>query len=418
MDPVISVEHVSKQYRLGAVGSGTIKDDLKRWWHRTTGREDPFITVGEVNDKATRATGNYVWALRDISFEVQRGEVLGIIGRNGAGKSTMLKILSRVAEPTTGRITIKGRVASLLEVGTGMHPELTGRENVYLNGAILGMNRREIDRKFDEIVAFSGVERFIDTPIKRYSSGMHVRLGFAVAAHLEPEILIVDEVLAVGDADFQKRCLGKMKDVSEKDGRAVIFVSHNVGAIQRLCTSCLLLHNGTFQFKADPRSAIDHYSSSLSLAIYEFKDWSKSNAQIMRAWCEGITKRPSNEIGIGEDWKIVVEFRINMDLNDFVCAAGIVDISNTPINTTWTLPRAISSGIYRAEFQNSTIRFAAGKYFINIGLSNGKEVLEYIENAFGFDLIANTNELDPSIKILDAHSGYVLNPMNSEIYEI
>ncbi|MBL7891470.1 MAG: ABC transporter ATP-binding protein, partial [Bacteroidia bacterium] len=242
-DTVIKVENISKQYRLGQVGTGTLSHDLNRIWHKMRGNEDPYLKIGEVNDRTQAGSSKYVWSLRDVSFDVKRGEVLGIIGKNGAGKSTLLKILSRVTQPTTGTIKTKGRIASLLEVGTGFHPELTGRENVFLNGAILGMERSEIKAKFDEIVDFSGVERYIDTPVKRYSSGMYVRLAFAVAAHLEPEILIVDEVLAVGDAEFQKKCLGKMKDVSNS-GRTILFVSHNMTAVNTLCSRCLYLKNG------------------------------------------------------------------------------------------------------------------------------------------------------------------------------
>src|SRR5690348_13646482 len=241
---VIKVEKLSKQYRLGNVGTGSIAHDINRAWHRLRGKEDPYLKIGEENDRSKKGSSEYVWALRDINFEVKQGEVLGIIGRNGAGKSTLLKILSRTTSPTTGSIKIKGRVASLLEVGTGFHPELTGRENIFLNGAILGMTKKEIKSKFNEIVDFAGVERYIDTPVKSYSSGMYVRLAFGVAAHLEPEILIVDEVLAVGDAEFQKKALGKMKDVSTQEGRTVLLVSHNMGAIQRLCEKCLLLDKG------------------------------------------------------------------------------------------------------------------------------------------------------------------------------
>jgi lipopolysaccharide transport system ATP-binding protein len=244
MSAIISVSQVSKQYRLGEVGTGSLQQDINRWWHRLRGKEDPYLQVGDSNDRSSRGQSDYVWALQDINFEVQRGEVLGIIGRNGAGKSTLLKILSRVAEPTTGRIAMQGRIASLLEVGTGMHPDLTGRENVYLNGAILGMSKKEISSRFDEIVAFAGVERYIDTPVKRYSSGMHVRLGFAVAAHLEPDVLIVDEVLAVGDYEFQKKCLGKMREVSQAEGRTILFVSHNMTAIRNLCSRAIILNNG------------------------------------------------------------------------------------------------------------------------------------------------------------------------------
>lgn len=241
---VIKAEHISKQYRLGLVGTGTVRDDLKRWWYNLRGKEDPFLKIGEANDRSRKGESDYVWSLRDINFEINQGDSVGIIGRNGAGKSTLLKILSQVTQPTTGKIYTKGRIASLLEVGTGFHPEMTGRENIYLNGAILGMRKHEITRKLDEIIAFSGVERYIDTPVKRYSSGMYVRLAFAVAAHLESEILIVDEVLAVGDAEFQKKCLGKMNDVSKGEGRTVLFVSHNMAAVKSLCTRGILLKNG------------------------------------------------------------------------------------------------------------------------------------------------------------------------------
>lgn len=259
---VICVENLSKQYRLGEIGTGALSHDLKRWWYQLRGKPDPFAKIGEVNDRSTKGSSDYVWALQDINFEVKQGEVLGIIGKNGAGKSTLLKILSKTTTPTTGSVKIKGRIASLLEVGTGFHPELSGRENIFLNGAILGMTKREIKTKFDEIVDFSGVERYIDTPVKRYSSGMYVRLAFAVAAHLDPEILIVDEVLAVGDAEFQKKCLGKMKDVSVSEGRTVLFVSHNIGAINQLCTSALLLDNGVISLFGATERVIANYLQS------------------------------------------------------------------------------------------------------------------------------------------------------------
>jgi lipopolysaccharide transport system ATP-binding protein len=260
-DVIINVENISKLYQLGQVGTGTLHKDLKRWWFRVTGREDPFMRIGQINDRSKKSDSDFVWALRDISFQVKEGEVMGVIGRNGAGKSTLLKILSKITTPTTGEITINGRVASLLEVGTGFHPQLTGRENIFMNGAILGMRKWEIQKKFDEIVDFAGVAAYIDTPVKRYSSGMTVRLGFAVAAHLEPDILVVDEVLAVGDAEFQKKCIGKMKDVSANHGRTVLFVSHNLGSISSLCQSGLLLHNGTTICKDDITKVLGIYSS-------------------------------------------------------------------------------------------------------------------------------------------------------------
>lgn len=255
----LSVENVSKQYRLGQVGTGTLSHDLKRWWYKARGLEDPYLQIGESNDRTQKGETDYVWALRDVSFDVQQGDAIGIIGRNGAGKSTLLKLLSKVTKPTTGNIKVQGRIASLLEVGTGFHPEMTGRENIYLNGAILGMTRKEIKRKFDEIVAFAGVDRYVDTPVKRYSSGMYVRLAFAVAAHLESEILIVDEVLAVGDAEFQKKCLGKMGDVSRGEGRTVLFVSHNMAAVKELCNKGIVMVNGSLKSQGSALDSVIEY---------------------------------------------------------------------------------------------------------------------------------------------------------------
>jgi lipopolysaccharide transport system ATP-binding protein len=258
-DVILKVENLSKQYRLGTVGTGTISHDFNRFLARIRGKEDPYLKIGESNDRASKGESEYVWALKDINFEVKRGEVLGIIGKNGAGKSTLLKILSKVTGPTTGAIKSNGRIASLLEVGTGFHPEMTGKENIFLNGAILGMTKKEISSKLDEIVSFSGCERYIDTPVKRYSSGMTVRLAFAVAAHLEPDILIVDEVLSVGDAEFQKKAIGKMQDISNSDGRTVLFVSHNMAAVKSLCTRGVVLENGSVVFKGGTEEAVEHY---------------------------------------------------------------------------------------------------------------------------------------------------------------
>ncbi|MFV0539035.1 MAG: ABC transporter ATP-binding protein [Dysgonomonas sp.] len=258
-DIAIKFENISKQYRLGLIGTGTILHDINRWWYTARGKEDPYLKIGEVNDRASKGNSKYVWALKDITFDVKQGEVIGIIGKNGAGKSTLLKILSRVTSPTTGSIKAKGRIASLLEVGTGFHPELTGRENIFMNGSIMGMNKAEIKSKMDEIVNFAGVERYIDTPVKRYSSGMTVRLGFAIAAHLEPEILVVDEVLAVGDAEFQKKAIGKMKDVSTSEGRTVLFVSHNMGAVKSLCQTGILLEDGAIKYQGEVSKVIDEY---------------------------------------------------------------------------------------------------------------------------------------------------------------
>ena len=313
-DTVISVENISKQYRLGEVGTGTISHDLNRWWHKLRGKEDPYLKIGQTNDRTIKGTSEYVWALQDVNFAVKRGEVLGIIGRNGAGKSTLLKILSRVTTPTTGEIKIKGRIASLLEVGTGFNPEMTGRDNIYLNGAILGMRKREIDRKFDEIVDFSGVERYIDTPVKRYSSGMYVRLAFAVAAHLEPEILIVDEVLAVGDAEFQKKCLGKMKDVAGH-GRTILFVSHNMGAVRTLCNSGILLKNGALAFAGSIDTVTSAYleagvERSPSHTIFLAKPTGRTAIwmESVSILCNGM---PSSFLETGDKLSLAIKFRSN-----------------------------------------------------------------------------------------------------------
>lgn len=263
---ILQVNNVSKLYRLGQLGTGTISHDLNRWWHLVRGKEDPYMLVGETNDRTQKGNSDYVWSLKDINFEVRQGDVIGIIGKNGAGKSTLLKILSQVTSPTTGKVKIRGRIAALLEVGTGFHPELTGRENIYLNGAILGMTKNEIKSKFDEIVDFSGVEKYIDTPVKRYSSGMMVRLGFAVAAHLEPEILIVDEVLAVGDAEFQKKCMGKIQNVAG-EGRTVLFVSHNMQAMQMICKRGILLKNGQIEDDTDISTCIKKYNGLFSDSV-------------------------------------------------------------------------------------------------------------------------------------------------------
>lgn len=256
---VIQIENLWKEYRLGVISHGTLSRDLQSWWARLRGKEDPNSKLQPMlAGQEKQIEGDQFWALRDINLEVKEGEILGIIGRNGAGKSTLLKLLSRITAPTKGQIKVKGRIASLLEVGTGFHPELTGRENIFMNGAILGMSKKEIKSKLDEIVDFSGIEQFIDTPVKRYSSGMYVRLAFAVAAHLEPEILVVDEVLAVGDAEFQKKCLGKMGEVS-KAGRTVLFVSHNMLAVKQLCVNVALISGGYLKLRGDADSVIDQY---------------------------------------------------------------------------------------------------------------------------------------------------------------
>lgn len=305
----LKAENISKQYRLGQVGTGTLSHDLNRFWYKVRGKEDPYLKIGETNDRTIKGDSQYVWSLRDINFEIEKGEAVGIIGRNGAGKSTLLKLLSKVTKPTTGKIYTNGRIASLLEVGTGFHPEMTGRENIFLNGAILGMTRKEIRSKFDEIVDFSGVERYIDTPVKRYSSGMYVRLAFAVAAHLESEILIVDEVLAVGDAEFQKKCLGKMNDVTKGEGRTILFVSHNMAAVKQLCTSGILLKNGEVAYRGTMHSVLENYiinELSPTTAFKYVEDISKK-AQIQKVKIYNNKSAETIEFGHNDD--------INIDLN-------------------------------------------------------------------------------------------------------
>lgn len=281
---VIEFNNVGKQYILGTIGTGTLSQDLNRWWANFRGKEDPFLKIGDTNDRTQKGDSRYVWALKDINFKVEQGDVVGIVGKNGAGKSTLLKILSRVTSPTTGDIKIKGRIASLLEVGTGFHPEMTGRENIFMNGSIMGMTKAEIRSKFDEIVEFAGVAKYVDTPVKRYSSGMMVRLGFAIAAHLEPEILVVDEVLAVGDAEFQKKAIGKMQNVSKGEGRTVLFVSHNMAAVRSLCTRGIMLKNGMVDFIGNIPDTLDHYlrtgEGTQKSKIVDNIKWSKNTLKI------------------------------------------------------------------------------------------------------------------------------------------
>lgn len=316
MSVVIKVDNLSKQYRLGEVSTGALAHDINRAWYRLRGKEDPYLKVGEENDRTFKGASEYIWAIQNLSFEMKQGEVLGIIGRNGAGKSTLLKILSRTTSPTFGEVRIKGRVASLLEVGTGFHPELSGRDNIFLNGAILGMTRKEIKRKFDEIVDFAGVERYIDTPVKRYSSGMHVRLAFAVAAHLEPEILIIDEVLAVGDAEFQRKCLGKMKDVSDKEGRTVIFVSHSMPMIASLCNRGIILKNGLLVFDGLAGAAVHQYqnggkeNSALTDYTNGVKRPGDKMANLLQACVQDLDGNVRSEFNIGEPFRICMRYEI------------------------------------------------------------------------------------------------------------
>lgn len=321
---ILKVEDVSKQYRLGVLGTGTISHDLNRWWSRIRGKEDPYLKIGDTNDRTNSGDSEYVWALKDINFEVYKGEVLGIIGKNGAGKSTLLKILSQVTGPTTGHVKSKGRIASLLEVGTGFHPEMTGKENIYLNGAILGMTKKEITSKLDEIINFSGCQRYIDTPVKRYSSGMKVRLAFAVAAFLEPEILVVDEVLAVGDMEFQKKAIGKMQEISKGQGRTVLFVSHNMAAVRSLCTRAIVLNNGEVSFDGTVDQGLLHYKE-ISKILSEgnnFDDISNEHIELQKL---DITPIEGDLICVSSGIQIDLRFRNSLDKINLDCTVEIVN---------------------------------------------------------------------------------------------
>ena len=314
----IKVEGVYKQYRLGMVSTGTVAHDLNRWWHKVRGKEDPYLTLTDTNDRTSKAPSEYVWALNNINFEIKEGEVLGIIGKNGAGKSTLLKLLSKVTTPTKGTIKINGRIASLLEVGTGFHPELTGRENIFLNGAILGMTKNEIRSKFDEIVDFSGVERYIDTPVKRYSSGMYVRLAFAVAAHLESNILIVDEVLAVGDAEFQRKCMGKMSEVSKNEGRTILFVSHNLTSMKALCNRGMLMEMGQIRNDGNIESVINSYlSSSAPLTSSANKSMLNEKFRNSDIIIEKIEMNSKSDFSISNEMSLDVEFDCRVSIINF-----------------------------------------------------------------------------------------------------
>lgn len=376
----LKAENISKQYRLGQVGTGTLSHDLNRFWHTIRGKEDPYLKIGETNDRSVKGSSDYIWSLRDINFEIEQGDAVGIIGRNGAGKSTLLKLLSKVTKPTTGKIYTNGRIASLLEVGTGFHPEMTGRENVFLNGAILGMTRKEITRKFDEIVDFSGVERYIDTPVKRYSSGMYVRLAFAVAAHLESEILIVDEVLAVGDAEFQKKCLGKMGDVSKGEGRTILFVSHNMLAIKKLCNKGILLEKGLLKHSAEINDVISIYThnaeseeiipnSNKEIYLKDFKSYAKNDRE---------SNLQTTQNGILEfhihSHKNIKNINIGIGFND--------DLGNrlfTPFSAHFQKNFDLETGenIIYCEIENFPLK--SGKYTCEIYIGDRSQVFDYYD---------------------------------------
>lgn len=389
---VIHAENISKQYRLGSIGSKTLASDLKRWYYSVMGKEDPYLKIGDTNDRTRKGGSEYVWALRNVSFDIHEGEVTGIIGKNGAGKSTLLKILSRVTSPTTGSITIKGRMASLLEVGTGFHPELTGRENVFLNGAIMGMTRSEIRSKFDEIVSFSGVERYIDTPVKRYSSGMYVRLAFAVAAHLEPEILVVDEVLAVGDAEFQKKCLGKMKDVSSQ-GRTVLFVSHNMAAIQTLCSNSIYLKNGQIEMQGKTDSIIQHYlGNEMSFSeMLEISPNPHEPATVTKVTLTSTDNRTLQSYLCGEELRFAFETEILQDGN-YQLGIGIASALDVNIFSDLSETITLGKGIKTIVYNNGSVKLAPGHYSLTFNLIfNGKSI-QYCEKMLHFEVLEINKE--------------------------
>jgi lipopolysaccharide transport system ATP-binding protein len=388
-DVILKVENLSKQYRLGVLGTGTISHDLNRFIARIRGKEDPYLKIGESNDRSSKGKSEYVWALKDINFEVKRGEVLGIIGKNGAGKSTLLKILSKVTGPTTGSIKSKGRIASLLEVGTGFHPEMTGKENIFLNGAILGMTKKEIVKKLDEIVDFSGCERYIDTPVKRYSSGMKVRLAFAVAAFLEPDILVIDEVLAVGDVEFQKKAIGKMQDISNTDGRTVLFVSHDMAAIKNLCSRLIVLNNGVKSFEGTVDLGISNYlitpsdefdekklrSGNIQVkSINIYKD--EQPIQIFEAFCP-VTIKTSLEFINSIPIDLKVEFFI----------VDTFGQTQTTISSWLNLIRMSPKKTYINVESHLKTGFSliAGEYFICLKITDN--ISEYFQNILSFELM-------------------------------
>ena len=392
-DIALEIENLSKQYRLGQVGTGTLSHDLNRWWHKIRGKEDPYLKIGEANDRTKSGNSDYVWALQDVNFKIGQGDAVGIIGRNGAGKSTLLKLLSKVTKPTTGSIKVRGRIASLLEVGTGFHPEMTGRENIFLNGAILGMTRREIKSKFDEIVDFAGVERYIDTPVKRYSSGMYVRLAFAVAAHLESEILIVDEVLAVGDADFQKKCLGKMGDVSKGEGRTVLFVSHNMASVRELCNYGILLRNGTLDFQGMVNETILEYqkdSAKISTYLHEGPlDEAYGNHKIKIIEFSS-TPVGRNTLDIETPIRVKLRFfnytpNINLDVTFELRTTEELIIFHTGAFVTTNKNSEV--GEYTVEFDIPGNLLNAGNYYFKLLFGRDQtELLLGVDNLIGFEV--------------------------------
>jgi lipopolysaccharide transport system ATP-binding protein len=384
-DVILSVENVSKLYRLGTVGTGTFGGDVQRFWKtKILGQEDPFLKVGQTNDRTSKEKAEFVWALQDINFEVKRGEVLGIIGKNGAGKSTLLKLLSRITSPTTGSVKSAGRMASLLEVGTGFHPELTGRENVFLNGAILGMSKKEIQSKFDEIVDFSGCDLYIDTPTKRYSSGMKVRLGFAVAAFLDPEILVIDEVLAVGDAEFQKKAIGKMQNISNSEGRTILFVSHNMEAVRTLCSRALILHNGKI---------IDDGNVDMSIGKYLLKDEesslnykSENIEDTINLLSVDIIRNLDSPLSISEEFIIRIGYFLRSE-NDAVSTSIHLNQSGIKVFCVGSASIKQESGYYYIDYNIPKNLLNNKTYSIDVYLIfNSNQVMKEMHNIVTFSL--------------------------------
>ncbi|MBX9888356.1 MAG: ABC transporter ATP-binding protein [Flavobacteriaceae bacterium] len=389
----IKAENISKQYRLGEVGTGTISHDLNRFWHKLRGNEDPYLKIGESNDRSAKGSSDYVWSLKDINFEIEQGDAVGIIGRNGAGKSTLLKLLSKVTKPTTGSFKVNGRIASLLEVGTGFNPEMTGRENIYLNGAILGMRRSEITRKFDEIVDFAGVERYIDTPVKRYSSGMYVRLAFAVAAHLESEILIVDEVLAVGDAEFQKKCIGKMGDVSKGEGRTILFVSHNMTAIKELCNKGILLNQGEIVSKGNIiDTIIDYQRNSTTSSSYQYSgniDEALGNDNIrIKEFSVTPIQGKLVDIESGIHVKLVFQnYCANINLDTTFELKNYDELVVFHVGAFVAKDNNSKIGEYVIEYDIPAGMLNAGNYYFKLYFGKDQSILLYgIDNFIGFEV--------------------------------
>ncbi|MEM7086987.1 MAG: ABC transporter ATP-binding protein [Bacteroidota bacterium] len=420
MSIILKAENISKQYRLGLVGTGSILHDFNRFWYRIRGKEDPYLKIGAVNDRTAKATEDYVWALQDINFEVQQGEVLGIIGKNGAGKSTLLKLLSQVTSPTTGVIKSKGRIASLLEVGTGFHPELTGRENIYLNGAILGMTKAEIASKIDEIIEFSGCELYIDTPTKRYSSGMTVRLAFAVAAHLEPDILVIDEVLAVGDAEFQKRAIGKMQEISSGQGRTVLFVSHNMASVQKLCNRILLIEHGKVILDTlDVDEGIQRYLQTgrdqLKAKLNERTD-RKGNGfiKLMRVGIEDASGNEVDTVITGS--KVVIKFECQKKEGELKKVAIAFSVTRSNGTLLSTFVSDVTHDLFNLSESNSEVSFSCvidrlpfseGTYDCNVTIKQDNQVTDWVIKAFGFTVIDGdyfgTGRINPK-----SHSGVLI----------